>query len=47
MGVYYNDITEAELDLKILTYMGENKPTMWWVEFESRISLAYQTYIKT
>ena len=46
MGVYSNDIAKAELDLKNLTCTGENKPTMWWVEFERRLSLAYQTYVK-
>ena len=39
MGVYYNDTTKAEHDLKNMTYIGEKKPTMWWVEFEWRLSL--------
>ena len=33
MGVYSNYITKADLELKTLTYTGENKLTMWWVEF--------------
>ena len=33
MGVYSNDITKSDLDLKTLTYTGEKKPTRWWVEF--------------
>ena len=45
MGVYSNDITKAEIYLKKLTYMGENKQTMWWVEFERSRILANQTYV--
>ena len=26
--------------------MGEKKPTIWWVDFETRLRLAYQTYVK-
>ena len=33
MGLYSNEMTKYDLDLKILTYMGENKLTMLWVEF--------------
>ena len=44
--VYSNYILKTELDLKNLTYTGENKPTMWWTTFERRLSLAYQTYVK-
>ena len=39
MGVYTNDITKADLDLKTLSYKGEKKPTIWWVAFERRLSL--------
>ena len=46
MGVYSNDITKSDLVLITLTYKVENKPTMWWVEFERILSLAYQTYVK-
>ena len=46
MVVYSKYITKSDLDLKTLTYTGEKKPTMWWVDFERRLSLAYQTYIK-
>ena len=46
MGVYSNNITKGELDLKNLNYMGEKKLTMWWVEFERILSLAYQTYVE-
>ena len=33
-------------NLKPLNYTGEKKPTMWWVEFERILRLAYQTYVK-
>ena len=33
IGVYSNDITKADLDLRTITYTGEKKPTMWWIEF--------------
>ena len=46
MGVYSNDIIKSDLDLENLTFTGEKKPTMWWVGFERRLSLAYQTYVK-
>ena len=46
MGVYSNNITKDELDLKNLNYTGEKKLTMWWVEFERRLRLAYQTYVE-
>ena len=46
MGVYSNDITKSDLDLKTLTYTGEKKPTMWLVESERRLRLTYQTYVK-
>ena len=41
MVVYSNDITKFDLKLKTLTYMIEKKPTMCWVDFERRLSLAY------
>ena len=31
IGVYSNDITKADLDLRNITYTGEKKPTMWWI----------------
>ena len=46
IGVYSNDITKADLYLITITYTGEKKPTMWWVDFEKRLCLTYQTYVK-
>ena len=46
IGLYSNDITKADLDLRTITYTGEKKPTMWWVDFEKRLCLTYQTYVK-
>ena len=46
IGVYSNDITKANLDLRNITYTEGNKPTMWWIEFERILCLAYQTYVK-
>ena len=34
IGVFLKDITKADLDLRTITYTGEKKPTMWWMEFE-------------
>ena len=45
-GIYSNDITRAENDLNTLFYAGERKPHMWWVEFERRLNLAFQTFVK-
>ena len=33
IGIYSNKINKADLDLITITYTGEKKPTMWWVEF--------------
>ena len=46
MGVYSNNITKADIDMKNLTYTVEKKPSMWWIEFERILSLSYQTYVK-
>ena len=46
IGVYYNDITKADFNLRTITYTGEKNPTMWWIDFERRICLVYQTYVK-
>ena len=45
-GVYANDISKADSYLKNLFNGGEKKPHMWWIEFERRINLAFQTYVK-
>ena len=41
-----NDISKADSDLKNLFYGVEKQPHMWWIEFERRLNLAFQTYIK-
>ena len=46
VGIYLNDITKSNLDLRTITYKGEKNTTMWWIEFEIRLCLAYQTYFK-
>ena len=46
IGLYLDNITKASLGLRTITYTGEKKSTMWWIEFERRICLAYQTYVK-
>ena len=45
-GIYAIDIQQAERDLETLYYAGEKKPTMWWLEFERRLNLAFNTYVK-
>ena len=45
-GIYANDIYQADTDLKNLFYSGEKKLHMWWIEFERRLNLAFQTYVK-
>ena len=45
-GIYANDISKAEQDLKTLFYGGEKPPHMWWVEFERRLTGAFQVYVK-
>ena len=45
-GIYAHDIVQAEDDLSNLFYAGEKKPHMWWLEFERRLNLAFQTYVK-
>ena len=37
IGVYSNDITKTDLDLRTITYTMEDKPTMWWIDFERRL----------
>ena len=39
IGLYSNDITKADLDLRTITYTGEKKPTILWIEFEIRLCL--------
>ena len=46
IGIYSNDITKADLDFRTITCTGGKKHTMWWIEFERRLCLAYQTYDK-
>ena len=46
IGVYSNDITKADLYLRTIIYTGEKKLKRWWIEFERRLCLAYQTYVK-
>ena len=46
ISVYSNDITKADLNLRTITYTREKKPTMWWIDFERRLCLSYQTCIK-
>ena len=45
-GIYAHEIVQAEDDLNNLFYAGEKKPHMWWLEFERRLNLAFQTYVK-
>ena len=45
-GIYANDNSKSDTDLKNLFYAGEKKPHIWWVEYEGRLNLALQTYIK-
>ena len=45
-GIYDNDISKADTDLKNLFCAVEKKPHMWWIEFERRPNLAFQTYVK-
>ena len=45
-GIYATDITKAESTLSNMYYQGENKPHMWWLEFERRLNLAFATYVK-
>ena len=44
--IYLNGITNADLNLRTITYIGEKNPTTWWIDFERRICLVYQTYVK-
>ena len=44
----YKDISNDDIDyvLKNLFYAGEKKPHMWWIEFERRLNIPFQTYVK-
>ena len=46
IGVYSNDITKSDLEFKTITYTEEKKPKIWWIDFERRLFLAYQIYVK-
>ena len=45
-GIYANDMSKVYADLNNLFYGGKKKPQTWWIEFERRINLAFQTYVK-
>ena len=45
-GLYSNDIMTAEKDLNTMYYLGEKKPTMWWLEFERRLNNAFNVYVR-
>ena len=45
-GIYANNISKSDSDLTNLFYGGEKKPHMWWIDFERRFNLTFQTYIK-
>ena len=45
-GIYANNIYKADADIKNLFYGGEKKPHMWWIKFERRLNLTFQTYVK-
>lgn len=38
------DSTKADDDMDNLCYEGENRPRMWWGEFERRLNLAFKAY---
>ena len=44
--IYANDISKVDSDLKNLFYSGEKKPHMRWIEFERRLNLSFQTWVK-
>jgi hypothetical protein len=45
-GLYSNDIMTAEKDINTMYYLGEKKPTMWWLEFERRLNNAFNVYVR-
>ena len=45
-GIYANDISKSDTDLKNLFCAGDKKPHMWWIAFERRFDLSFQTYVK-
>ena len=47
-GVGINDIAIREADniIATLEYTGERRPTMWWDEFEKKLTMAFVTYDK-
>ena len=45
-GIYANDISQDDTDLKKILYAGKKKPHMWWIEFEPWLNLVFKTYVK-
>ena len=45
-GLYSKDVMQAEKDLNTMYYLGEKKPTMWWLEFEKRLNNAFNVYVR-
>ena len=45
-GIYANDISKAEQDMKNLFHAGEKPPHVWWTEFERRLTGAFQVHVK-
>ena len=45
-GIYATDISKADSDLKNIFYGGKKKPQKWWIEFERKLNIAFQTYVK-
>ena len=44
--VHVIDITKVEATLKVLFYIRENKPHMWWEYFEKQLTSAFVAYEK-
>ena len=41
VGANSKDVIEAEADIKNLYYSGEKRPSMWWDQFESKLTNAF------
>ena len=46
VGIHAIDIHEADEVIKSLFYAGRKPPHMWWLEFEKRVTRAFDAYVK-
>jgi hypothetical protein len=46
VGIHAIDIREADEVIKNLFYAGEKPPHMWWLEFEKKLTRAFNAYVK-